>query len=76
MYDSCIGVDLVTSYGDDCTSILDTWVTALGVPTALCKGDACNDDITCFENNDPSAPSVSGIINCDLVPIGNGYSQW
>lgn len=43
----------------------------------LCKGSVeCDATIECFTGNDGAGAKLTGKLLCDLVPIGNGFSQW
>jgi len=42
----------------------------------LCKGAECDTTIECFTGNNNANPKLEGKLLCDLVPIGNGFSQW
>lgn len=70
------GANPVTSYGDACTAVLDTYKTALGTPMPLCKGAECDTTIECFTGNNSANPKLTGNTLCALVEIGNGFSQW
>ena len=76
---SCVGTEAspLTSYGDACTAVLEAYKSTIGTPTPLCKGSAeCDAEafIKCFTGNNSANVEKLGTANCDLVPMGNGFS--